>query len=252
MLYIEDYSDQRNKAWCIHCRAAILSTEVNRDHVPSKSLLSKEMRLEGAMHDQRCDSPYGYLPQVLICKDCNSRFSSDESYLLSVLHAVLAGSLYPDPRTHPEAANVLRSNRHIVRSLKKSLSGQLFLFDNLKPFTLFPDSVRVNRVVVKNARGHAYYELGEPLMEDPTRVWWAPLTSMSSGDRAEFEETVSELGTWPEVGSRMTLRLVDGSWMPGGWIAVEEGVDRYMVDWSSGVTVRTVIWDYLATETQWS
>ena len=49
----------------------------------------------------------------------------------------------------------------------------------------------------------------------------------------------------------MTLQLVDGVAMAGGWVDVEEGRYRYALDWSSGVTVRTVIWEYLATETHW-
>lgn len=107
---------------------------------------------------------------MLICRPCNASFSPDENYLLCVLHAVTAGSLYPDPAKHPEAATTLRSNRHVVRSLKRCPDGQLFLFDDLQPFTLYPDSDRVKRVIVKNARGHAYHEIGEAMRDDPYEV----------------------------------------------------------------------------------
>ena len=252
MLYIEDYSDERNEAWCIHCGTVLHCAEVNYDHVPTKSLLSKALRDEGALYDQGSSLPDGYLPQVVICKSCNSKFSPDETYLLCVLHAVLAGSLYPDHRTHPEAANVLRSNRHIVRILKKAPSGQTFLFDDLQPFTLFPDPDRMGRVVTKNARGHAYHELGEPLMEGPAHMYVLPFMSMSRAEKAAFEEAGDGLDVWPEVGSRMTLRLIDGLSMAGGWVEVEKDRYRYSVDWSSGVTVRTVVWEYLATEVHWT
>lgn len=228
------------------------NAEINYDHVPTKSLLSRALRKDGALYDQGRGTPDSYLPQVLVCEPCNSRFSTDETYLLCVLHAVVAGSLYPDPRTHPEAANVLRSNRHIVRTLKRAPSGQMFLFDNLQPFSLYPDPDRMGRVVVKNARGHAYHELGEPLVEDPAHIYFLPLMSMSPAERAGFEEAGDGLGSWPEVGSRMTLRLIDGSYMAGGWVEVEKDRYRYKVDWSSGVTVRTVIWEYLATEVHWT
>ena len=252
MLFIEDYSDERQKAWCIHCGAVIANVNANLDHVPSKSLLSKALRQQGAKYDRGRGTPADYLPQVIICKRCNSGFSRDETYLLCVLHAVLAGSLYPDPNIHPEAANVLRSNRDIVRALKNATRCQMLLFDDIHPFTLYPDSDRVGRVVLKNARGHAYHELGEPLMEDPTHMSFVPLMSMADGDRATFEEIGGGLDVWPEVGSRITVRVVNGVGLIGGWAEVEEGWYRYAVDWSSGITVRTVIWEYLATETYWA
>ncbi|MDE0627305.1 MAG: hypothetical protein OXH99_12970 [Bryobacterales bacterium] len=252
MLFIEDYSDERLKAWCIHCGAALGSVKANRDHVPSKSLLSKALRRKGAEYDRGGGEPDGYLPQVTVCRRCNSGFSPDENYLLCVLHAVLAGSLYPDPKTHPEAANVLRSNRHIVRGLRNPHGGQGFLFDDIQPFTLFPDLERVGRVVLKNARGHAYHDLGQPLFEKPAQVSFTPMLSMAGHERAAFEDTGGGLDVWPEVGCRMTLRVLDGVAMAGGWVEVEEGRYRYAVDWSSGITVRTVIWEYLATETHWA
>ena len=78
-----------------------------------------------------------------------------------------AGWLAPDPATYPEATNILRSNRDVVRSLRRGPGGQMLLFDGLDRFTLYPDVDRVARVVLKNARGHAYHKCGEPLMEAP-------------------------------------------------------------------------------------
>ena len=251
MQYIEDYSDSRQKVWCIHCGAVLRDLDANRDHVPTKSLLSKELRRRGAKYDGGGGELDAYLAQVVVCRECNSGFAADESYLVCVLHAVRAGSLYPDSARHPEAANVLRSNRDVVRSLKYEPGGQELLFDGLEPFTLYPDSDRVARVVLKNARGHAYHEIGEPLMETPAKVQFAPLDSMGQLDRARFEEIGRGVDVWPEVGSRMTLRVVDGVGLAGGWIEVEQDRYRYAVDWSSGVLVRSVIWDYLATETYW-
>ena len=251
MLFIDDYSDERLKSWCIHCGTAIAGVKANRDHVPSKSLLSKAVRKKGAKYDQGRGESDGYLPQVVVCQRCNSGFSRDETYLLCVLHAVRAGSLYPDPETHPEAANVLRSNRDVVRNLKKVPGGQRLLFDDLRPFMLYPDPERLARVILKNARGHAYHEIGEPLMDKPVHVSFAPLMSMAGHERAAFEDIGSGVDLWPEVGSRMTLRFVDGVAMAGGWREVDKDWYRYALDWSSGVTVRTVIWEYLATETHW-
>lgn len=254
MRYIEDFADERLKAWCIHCGEVIADIKSNRDHVPTKSLLTKELRERGAEFDRGAGEEVDYLPQVLVCRSCNSGFSADENYLLCVLHAVMAGSLYPNPATHPEPASILRSNRHVVRSLKGQPDGQLPLFEDLQPFTLYPDTERVRRVIVKNARGHAYHEIAEPLLEAPAHVGFVPLEQLSQEQRSAFESTGAGTGLagWPEVGSRMTVHLVEGEAMVGGWIMVEPGRYRYSVDWSDGVTVRTVLWDYLATETRWN
>ncbi|MEK9211520.1 hypothetical protein, partial [Sphingomonas sp. 2378] len=147
----------------------------------------------------------------------------------------------------------VRSNRDVVRSLKRGPDGQLLLFDSLQPFTLFPDSAKVRRVIVKNARGHAYHEIGEPLLADPDHVAFVPLERLDAAQRDAFETagTGGDFAVWPEVGSRMTVQLLDEEAMVGGWVTVEPGRYRYSIDWSDAVTVKTVIWEYLATETRW-
>jgi hypothetical protein len=249
--YVEDYSDDRQKAWCIHCGASIADVPSNRDHVPTKSLLSKALRMRGVEYDRGAPDEFGYLPQVLVCRRCNSGFSEDENYLLCLLHAVMAGSLYPDSAEHPEAAAVLRSNRHVVRALKAGPDGQLPLLDDAQPFAVCPDQRRIERIVVKNARGHAYHEIGEPLLEAPAHVRFLPIESLSRESRNGFESIEAGVDLWPEVGSRMLLRVVEGHGLAGGWIEVEQNRYRYAASWSQGVTVRTVIWNYLATETHW-
>ncbi|ODT94156.1 MAG: hypothetical protein ABS86_00450 [Sphingobium sp. SCN 64-10] len=253
MREIEDFTDQRLKVWCIHCGAGIADVDSNRDHVPTKSLLTKDLRERGADYDRGEGDDFDYLPQVVVCREFNSGFSPDENYLLCVLHAVMAGTLYPDPKTNPEAASILRSNRHVVRALKKRPDGQLLLFDDLQPFTLYPDPDRVRRVIVKNARGHAYHEIGEPRLEAPDHVAFVPLEQLSAEQREAFESAgqPGELAVWPEVGSRMTVHLLDDQAMVGGWITVEPGRYRYAIHWSGDVTVKSVIWEYLATETRW-
>ena len=198
--YIADFTDERHKTWCIHCGSAIADIKSNRDHVPTKSLLTQNLRKRGAKYDRGKGEELDYLPQVVVCRDCNSSFSADENYLLCVLHAVMAGSLYPDSAKHPEAASILRSNRHVVRSLKRRPDGQLLLFDDLRPFTLYPDTERVQRIIVKNARGHAYHELGEPLLEAPEHVAFVPLEQLSAEQRNAFESvaTSASLAVWSE------------------------------------------------------
>jgi hypothetical protein len=116
-----------------------------------------------------------------------------------------------------------------------------------------PDMDRIDRVVLKNARGHVYFEYGEPMMEAPLHVWARPLESMSEYERAEFEG-LSDAGgfaLWPEVGSRMMTRIATGLDMDGDWIVVQDGTYRYAVENAEGLRVKSVIWEYLATEVYW-
>ena len=61
---IEEFVDERQKSWCIHCARPLAGLETNEDHVPSKGLLAKPR-------------PH-HLPIVIICKECNTSFSLDE------------------------------------------------------------------------------------------------------------------------------------------------------------------------------
>lgn len=112
---------------------------------------------------------------------------------------------------------------------------------------------RVNRVVVKNARGHAFYEYGEPMLREPDEVRAAPLESLTAAQRDAFENIQGDgmIAGWPEVGSRMMTRLVTGQDLRDGWVIVQDGVYRYGVAQSGGILVRSVLFEYLATEVRW-
>src|SRR5215510_3041293 len=68
----------------------------------------------------------------------------------------------------------------------------------------------------RSRRGHAYFEYGEPMLDAPKQVWFAPLALMNPEDRAGFEN-VLDGHLWPEVGSRMLTRLVTGQDLVNGW-----------------------------------
>jgi hypothetical protein len=82
------------------------------------------------------------------------------------------------------------------------------LFDETR-IVWTPEPERISRVVLKNARGHAYFEYGEPMLDNPSRVWFAPLEGLRLEERAEFED-VEGGHLWPEVGSRMLTRALTG------------------------------------------
>jgi hypothetical protein len=238
MQEIEEFSDERNKSWCIHCGQWLALAETNEDHVPSKSLLQKPR-------------PH-HLPVVRICKPCNSSFSRDEQYLVAFLSSVLAGSTDPSAQKNASAARSLGNSAKLRALIDRSSSSYQTVGGEI--CTVWkPDMHRVNRVVVKNARGHAYFEFGEPMMTEPTHVWACPLESMTSKDREDFEGTVysGQLSPWPEVGSRMMTRVLTGQDMAGPWVIVQQGVYRYSLSQCGGLLVRSVLSEYLATEVYW-
>jgi hypothetical protein len=116
-----------------------------------------------------------------------------------------------------------------------------------------PDMHRIGRVALKNARGHAYFEYGEPMLDDPIHLWALPLENMTATERQDFEGVNDEgsLTLWPEIGSRMMTRLATREDMAGQWVVVQEGVYRYSVQQDGGLRVRSVLFEYLATEVQW-
>ena len=225
----EDFSDERLKGVCAYCGTAADS----RDHVPSKALLRK---------------PYPpNLPVIWACYNCNNELSADEEYLRLFLHCVLAGATDPKLHADEDVARGLRRHAALRDRIERSRSEQLTLLDGpLQNWS--PEMGRINRVVLKNAAGHAYYEFGEPEEGEVRFVGAAPLQAMPEGLREVFAASGPDVAGWPEVGCRMMTRLVTGTDVVDGWIVVQEGVYRYRVDrWEGGTRVRSVLHEYLGT-----
>ncbi len=232
---IEEFVDERQKAWCVHCGGSITALKANRDHVPSRGLLGK---------------PYpANLPVIPVCAACNNGFSLDEEYLIAFLGAVLAGSTDPERQASPAAMRILERNPSLRGRIErakmeyKTVGGETRLL-----WTLEQD--RVNRVVLKNARGHAFFEYGEPMLAEPDHVWAAPLETLTATQRTEFENVDMGQG-WPEVGSRMMTRVMTGQDLSGAWVTVQDGHYRYAVAQQGTMLLRSVLHGYLATEVCW-
>ena len=239
MDYINDYSDERQKSWCIQCGVWIGGVDTNKDHVPSKVLLRRPFPQN--------------LPVVQTCKTCNSGFSLDEEYLSIFLNCVLLGSTDPKQHKDIKAARALQRHEKLRASIEQSKS-ECKGIEGDKRFVWKPDLDRVKRVVIKNGRGHVLYEFGEPMLTEPEHVWFRPLETMSVEERREFENKGSngDLAPWPEVGSRMMTRVVTGQDLCNGWVIVQEGVYRYAIEQCGVMLVRSVLYEYLATEVYWS
>ncbi len=231
---IEEFVDERQKSWCIHCGGWIAELDTNRDHVPSKSLLRE---------------PYpANLPVVEICAACNEGFSLDEEYLVVFLNCVLAGSTDPHQQrnpqsTHSEKERQAQGENRRFQERDRTLGGEI-------RSVWTPELERVNRLIVKNARGHALFEYGEPMLREPQSVWSAPLETLTTEQRAVFE-TIETGGGWPEVGSRMLTRVVTGQDLSGSWVIVQDGIYRYAVAQRGVILVKSVLFEYLATEVFW-
>ena len=234
-----EFVDERQKAWCIQCGDQLGDVATNRDHVPSKALLRK---------------PYPEnLPVVDTCVACNNGFSPDEEYLRLFLHCVLIGSTDSEQHSDAKIARALQRHKKLRARIERSKTEYRTIGGETR-CVWKPEEERVERIVVKNARGHVFYEYGEPMLGEPTRVWTLPLTAMSASEREEFEYdgVVEELAGSPEVGSRMMTRALTGQDMRDGWVIVQDGVYRFRVQQRCGIVVRSVLSEYFATEVHWS
>ncbi len=225
MEQLTDYSDSRNKGFCIHCGSGLRHDDSNRDYVPTRGLLNP---------------PYPEnLPVVDVCRQCNSGFSSDEEYLIAFLGSVLSGSTRPDPVRLPTASDLLAHSPRLGNRIDRSRTVQGNLWGDAEVLWE-PELDRIERVLVKNARGHVLYELGEPMLEQPSHVSVCPIQALTTHQVDQFEN-VPYGSVWPEAGSRMMQRalIVHG---PGGaqevyfdgWQDVQDGVYRYAVAQVSG------------------
>lgn len=236
MRQVEDTADRRQKSWCIHCGSGISQEVTNRDHAPSKVLLANPFPPN--------------MPLMKVCQPCNSGFAEDEEYVGAFLGAVLSGSTDPDAQVVERAARTFRSNRGLRNRIEKAKRVDRNLFGE-ETISWGPEHDRLHRVLVKNARGHAFYEISEPMLDEPSRVWFGPLTVLDERQTEVFENVTWPNGLWPEVGSRMMTRFITGDDLDEGWVIVQEGVYRYAVIQTNGMLVRMVLREYLAAEIVW-
>ena len=232
---IEEFVDERQKAWCVHCGGWLANLRTNRDHIPSRNLLSSPLPEN--------------LPVMSVCADCNNGFSADEAYVVAFLSSVLSGSTEPDRQHSASAARSLAKNAGLRARIDASRSSYV-THGGETCLIWTPELERVERIAVKNARGHAFFEFGEPMLADPTHVWCMPLSGLTESQRRDFED-VDPGNAWPEVGSRMMTRVLTGQDLEDAWVVVQDDVYRYAVVQNGTLRVRSVIWEYLATEVYW-
>ena len=234
MKQIYHFSDQLSGVYCIPCPEYDHSGRYNRDHIPTKALLNP---------------PYPEnLMDVGMCQECNSGFAKDEEYFAAFLASTICGSIEPDPQQFPTASRILAHNARLRNRIKGARRVQGTLWKDTEVIWT-PELERIKRVIVKNARGHILIELGQAITLPPTYVHIVPIEQLSPQQRSQFEDPPGSAG-WPELGSRLMLRLLEtGECGEGGWIEVQDSVYRYAVD--ELPKVRIVLREYLAAEVAW-
>jgi hypothetical protein len=234
MKHLENYADRRQGAWCIHCTNPLKGS---RDHVPSKVFLDDPLPEN--------------LPLVDICAKCNQSFSLDEQYLACLLECAACGSTDPSGLARPKIKRILTEAPSLKARLEnartaKGVEGQ-------EVFSWTPETTRVENVLLKLARGHAMYELNEPMFDGPAGISFIPIHLLTPESRHLFEiGGDSNFGVWPEVGSRAMQRILIQADVISGWIYVQPDRYRYKVGWDGPVRVKMVIRDYLAAEVVWA
>ena len=235
MKQIPNYGDERQLAFCTHCGGET----GNKDHVVSKVFP---------------DKPYPEnLPIISICRSCNQGFSKDEEYLACLVECSRIGSVDVDDLEREKIKVTLRHTPALAARLGIARTVE----EGKVSFSI--EEERVMNVILKMARGHALFELNEPQIEEPIRVWYRPLFLLASDERRYFEAPLGspvrfEMSGWPEVGSRAMVRLVEGfgGGREDGWIVVQPERYRYCVPLGEDVVVRLVISEYLGCEVTWS
>lgn len=232
---VADYSDDRNKAWCIHCARSLSGVDVTRDHTPTKALLSK---------------PYpDNLAITPVCKECNNGFSLNEEYLVTLLSAVLSGTTDPERQIFPHAGKSLKRSSRLRLLLESQKTEQFRLFGG-SDVVWHPDRDRIASVIVKNARAHLFFENGEPMLDAPQHVFIKPINGMTNDELSEFFYSDPQQ-PWCEVGSRWNTRIWEGDTFDSqGFLVVQDGAYRFRVE-EGGAGVKSVIREYLLTSVFW-
>ena len=169
-----------------------------------------------------------------------------------LLETVLSGSTDPADQRTPEVRRRFDANPSVRSRLDRGRRDYVTLGGEAR-IIWSVENDRVRRVVVKNARGHIFFEYGEPVFGEPTQVSFVPATALSESELGAFLRGVPSSGFdgWAEVGSRMMQRQMSGADMDAdGWIVVQEDRYRYkVVQTDDGFCVRSIIGEYLITET---
>lgn len=213
------FVDERLLGFCVFCGVRIKTK--TKDHVPPKAFL---------------DEPYpANLQQVGSCEPCNGRASSDEQFVACLLEVAVCGTVDPTGLRRPKIAQTLAGNPALAAQLRRGLQPDGYLATE-------EDGRRLVRVLEKMGRALWAHQTQEPTAALTASVTWSALESLTDVQRKAFLAISDEL--YPEVGSRMFIRLFEG--VPSDWKVVQEGRFAYAVEvLRGGGRVKLIVGDYL-------
>ena len=229
MRQIKTFSDSRLNTQCAYCG----NYPETRDHVPSKIILEKPFPEN--------------LPVVPSCSECNEGFSLDEEYFACLIECTICGTTDTENLNRDRIAKILNRKPKL-----KSKLSEAIVYENDKTYFKI-EKERIENVLSKLAFGHAKFENSETVFEKPSSISFVPYEMLTETQKTEFLSS-DGLEIAPEVGSRAMLNthFIDG--IPiSNWTIVQEGIYEYSVIMTlSNLTVRILIWKYLACEIIWN
>ena len=228
MIQIRNYADSRQTQLCAYC--ATFKTKLTKDHTPSKVFL---------------DKPYPEnLHIVSACLECNNNFSPDEEYLAYWIEIALFEETKVKTDRYKKAVRALERNV----SLKKKILGEsLFRTNAILPL----DKNRFNNVVFKLASGHSLFKQNIPQYKIPDSIKWFFLRNSNDLDRHFFEEE-PQMDIFPEIGSRIPLKIAESGFPVYSWGTVQPGIYRYLVaSLEDRIIIKIVFSEFIACEVIW-
>jgi hypothetical protein len=228
MRQVRTFSDERLNGMCSYCG----DLPDTRDHVPSKILL---------------DEPFPEnLPVVPCCNKCNQNFSLDEEYIACLIECIIHGTTDINKLKREKIKRILSEKESLRQKLEQSIyrEGHNVFFK--------VEQERLKNVILKLVRGHAKFENSEPQFDLPIHYSIRPLTTMTDEESNSFLK-INHTERFPEVGSRAMINLIkDNESTNARWIIVQQPNYSYNVNLGLGrLTIKIIIWEYLAAEIVW-
>lgn len=223
----KQFFDDRNKNICFFCG----ELPDTRDHIPPKVFL---------------DKPYPEnLPVVECCESCNADFSEHEQYFACLLECIIHGTTEIEVLSREKIIKTLERSpklKYRIENSKKIINDKEFWE---------PELNRLEKVILKLARGHLKYELGEPFFEQPSHKEIKVIDSLSDSELESIFST-PEQNFLPELGSHAFLNLGSDFSGFGKWNVVQESNYAYTIGQNNGTWVKLIIGEYLYCMVLWA